>query len=57
MYTLSSTGGLVSCLTELDNKWLLAGHVTGALSAWRLCPAGTKESEDLWDGEVLGLEK
>eukprot|EP00959_Pyramimonas_sp_CCMP1952_P336141 7038588-Pyramimonas_sp.AAC.1 len=56
MYTLSSSGGLIASMAELNDNWIVAGHQPGGVSAWQLCPAGTPESEDLWDGEVLGLE-
>ena len=55
MYTMCMAGGMVSALED-DGDRVVAGHVGGGLSAWRLLPATVKEAEDVVDGEAVGCE-
>ena len=59
MYTLCMAGGLVSAVED-DGERVVAGHVGGGLSAWRLLPAAAAEAaaeaDDVVDGEAVGCQ-
>jgi hypothetical protein len=55
MYTLCMAGGLVSAVED-DGERVVAGHVGGGLSAWRLLQADAAEADDVVDGEAVGCE-